>query len=111
MPTLYEQAPEQWERMKKSGFPCLAEMSKRFERYYEMDKALGVQNTVRKYANGGSSRPATERKAKAWLDANQIQSTNITAAPSGMLMVAPPPEKMDAVRRVLALLGCEVIDI
>jgi hypothetical protein len=111
MPTLYEQNPDQWDRLAKSGKPSLSAMAKRFYRFHEMDKALGMQNTVRKYALGGNASARTEQSAKNWLTANPAPELVKERATEAVLMVIPPVAKLDAVRRVLAALGCEVVDL
>jgi hypothetical protein len=111
MITLYEQNPQQWNRLSKSGKPSLAAMAKRFHRFHEMDKALGMQNTVRKYAFGGNASTRTEQLAKSWLAANPEQKLTLNPSTDAVLMVIPPAAKLDAVRRVLSALGCEVVDL
>lgn len=111
MPTLYEQNPAAWNEISANGWPSLTAMAKRFSEYKEMDAALGYTKATGNWVQRrGSISRSAEQSAKNWLAANPAPEP--AAPPSdGILMVIPPDAKLDAVRRVLAALGCEVIDV
>lgn len=111
MPTLYEQNPAAWDEIAANGWPNVAAMAKRFSEYKEMDAALGYTKAASNWAiRRGQISGSVEQSAKNWLAANSAPEP--VAPPSdGVLMVIPPAAKLDAVRRVLDALGCEVIDV
>lgn len=111
MPTLYEQNPAAWDEIAAKGWPNVAAMAKRFDKCADMDAALGYSRAAKNWVDrrGRVSR-AAEAGAKNWLAANPTPEP-VTPANDGVLMVIPPAAKLDAVRRVLAALGCEVIDV
>jgi hypothetical protein len=115
--SLYEQHRENFDALASKGFPGIAQMARHFTTARMMDDALGLYGAAHHWVNGtnGASR-ASERKAQAWLDANVrgAQSAAPIAQPAALqplLLVAAPPERAETVKRVLAMMGCEVTEI
>jgi hypothetical protein len=116
MQSLYEQAPEAWDKLAREGKPSLGEMAKLFYTAGDMDKALGFDKAVAHWLrmrNGANF--TSERRASEWLagravaPAAQAASAIPAPAPDGVvLLVVCPGDKADKVRRVLAMMGCEV---
>ncbi len=114
--TLYEQRRDVWQGFIETGFPSLGAMAKRFLRPADMDRALGYQNAVARWHNrGGVPEGTAEVRATKWLANHQPDATapepptDKPAAP--MMLVACDPASIAKVQRVLALMGCEVIEI
>lgn len=111
MPTLYEQNPAAWDEIAAKGWPNVAAMARRMHENKQMDHALGFSKSAANWVSRrGQISRAAEQSAKNWLAANPAPEPE-TPPSDGVLMVIPPAAKLDAVRRVLAALGCEVIDV
>ena len=112
MQSLYDQNPEAWAKLAKEGKPSLGVMARHFHNCADMDDALGYIKGVNHWMamRNGATRTA-EKRAQDWL-ANQGKpsaSQAASPAPDGVvLLVVCPGEKADKVRRVLAMMGCEV---
>ena len=112
MKTLYEQNPSEWDRLEKLGRPNLKAMSKCFNTCPEMDRALGLQNTTRKYVLGGNASNQTELLAKAWMDKNYVLPAPSSPAESTTtFLVIAPPEAASRAQKILALMGCEFVEV
>jgi hypothetical protein len=116
MTTLYDQNPEAWDEIAAKGWPNIAAIAKRFSRHIDLDAALGYSKASYNWSQRrGSISPIAEQSAKNWLAANPAPDPEPKTDPAlpsdGVLMVIPPAAKIDAVRRVLAALGCEVINV
>lgn len=116
-PSLYDQHKENFEALASKGFPGIAQMARHFTTARMMDDALGLDGATHHWMRGtnGATR-ASERKAQAWLDANVrgAQPAAPAAKPTALqplLLVAAPPERAETVKRVLAMMGCEVTEI
>ena len=114
LPSLYDQHKENFEALASKGFPGIAQMARHFTTARMMDDALGLDGATNHWMLGqnGASR-ASERKAQAWLDAN-VRGAQPSAEPTALhplLLVAAPPERAETVKRVLAMMGCEVTEI
>ena len=116
MQSLYDQNPEAWDKLAREGKPSLGKMARHFYTAGDMDKALGFDKAVAHWLrmrNGANF--TSERRAAEWLyrralaPAAQAASAIPTPAPDGVIMlVICPGDKADKVRRVLAMMGCEV---
>jgi len=112
MQSLYDQKPEAWAKLASEGKPSLGEMAKHFYHCADMDDALGYTKGANHWMamRNGASRTA-EKAARLWL-ANRDKPTAApvaSPAPDGVIMlVICPGDKADKVRRVLAMMGCEV---
>lgn len=114
MKTLAEQFPEgvEWFRACKS--PGYAEVMRHFHTFPEMENALGFSRSSVRNAMRDKYKPQRKNEARAiaWLEQNASTAPIPAAAPSdGMFLVACPTDKEAKARRVLALMGCEVLDI
>jgi hypothetical protein len=114
MQSLYEQNPEAWEKLAREGKPSLGKMARHFYTAADMDKALGFDKAVAHWLrmrNGANF--TSERRAAEWLACRAVapaaQAASAIPAPDGVvLLVVCPGDKADKVRRVLAMMGCEV---
>ena len=117
MASLYEQYLPAWDEIRGQGFHAVAEMAKHFERFDQMEDALGwSRSVVTKWIKrrGGVS-PISEMKAQNWLEKQSRQIVDHapkSTAPSGeMLIVACPPGISEKAKKLLSVLGCEVTDL
>jgi hypothetical protein len=113
MQSLYDQAPEAWDKLAREGKPSLGKMARHFYTAGDMDKALGFDKAVAHWLrmrNGANF--TSERRASEWLAGRAVAPAAqaiATPAPDGVvLLVVCPGDKADKVRRVLAMMGCEV---
>ncbi|MDZ7905702.1 MAG: hypothetical protein U5N55_07975 [Cypionkella sp.] len=113
-PTLYELSGH-WARMEREGFVSLAAMARRFYKCADFDRAMGYLNAASHWHSGrGNASMASERLAKAWL--KQIRLLGImrslaipTKTASGeMLVVIAPAANVSKIKRILAMMDCEV---
>jgi hypothetical protein len=113
MKTLYEQNPANWDKLRAAGRGNLAEMARHFTVGADMDRALGTQNAACHWLAGRNSANAkTDHMAALWLKANAKPAAPPVATPQGaMLIVVAPSGQVDKVRRLLAVMGCEVEDL
>jgi hypothetical protein len=111
MKTLYEQNPKIWERFANAGKPSICEMSKHFTKCSDMDRALGMENTAAKWARGKNlgSNPS-EMRAKEWLDAQSFVSP-ATPDQSATFLCICDKATAAKVQKVLALMGCEFVEV
>lgn len=117
-PSLYELNPAVWDAMAEKGRTGIAEMARIFDNERDMDAALGATHASWHWMAGRNNASMTyERRARLWLAEREAPAAPqpAQAAPSkpseAILMVIPPLERTDAVRRVLAALGCQVVDV
>lgn len=115
--SLYDQHTANFEALASKGFPGIAQMARHFTTARMMDDALGLDGATYHWMRGtnGAAR-ASERKAQAWLDANvrgakPAAHADNTTVLQPLLLVAAPPERAETVKRVLAMMGCEVTEI
>ena len=120
--TLYEQAPESWDRLAAEGKPSLRTCAKMFNTIPEMADALKISDGLIHQLYGKGSTFTKERIAKAYLakvnqDGLFAQRSTDPPVPapqahkSAAWLVVPPEGKEDAVRRVLGAMGCLVEDV
>ena len=134
MTSLYDQEPENWEKLRAKGRTALAEMAKHFDVANDMDRALGTVNCVRNWMQGKIANISAERLAEIWLKQNgdnpppqqrmaldfepaaspaiiepQPEPDQTTLAQESKLMIITgKPEALAKVKRVLAMIDCEV---
>ena len=115
--TIYDMHKQNWDLLAAIGKPNVAEAAKYFYTFSDMERALGYSaSTVKKWAerqNNVSSR--SDGMAAHWLVA-QGKDDVTEKAPSSkgetqMLIVITPLASADKVRRVLAMMGCEVEEV
>jgi len=114
--SLYEKHEPKWETLKLMGFPMLAEMSKSFYTMIEMDHALGYKNAVTKWCGNYGTRPRrdAERRANEWINKSRSVTAKIrqdTSDTSQTFLIVCPPENSSKVQKILALLGCDFVDV
>ena len=110
MKTLAEKYPEAIERFESVGLDSIAALCHRHYRHIDMDRQLGTNSAVSKWLTGQHlpSR-AMEERAQEVLDAVASKPATASAAPEeNVLMVVCPLASTAKVKRVLAMLGCEV---
>lgn len=104
---LYEQHRDFFDKLA----PSIAEMARHFYKPQAMSFALGYsEGVVSRWIRGHTSvSGSAAERAKKWIDANskpiEKQGSN------NLFLVTCTPESADKVRRVLAMLGCEVVDV
>ena len=130
MKTLASKHDEAFQRLINDGFPNIASMLTCFYRQSDMDRALGLVGATNHWLMGRNTPSRrTERTAQLFMagmaktgsakvqpePAQEAVETTVmpTAAPeeSDMLLVVCPPAKMAKVQKVLAVLGCEVVEV
>lgn len=114
MKTLAEQFPEGVEWFRACNSPGYAEMMGHFHTFPEMNSALGLSQSSVRNAMRDKSKPQrqNEERAVAWLKSHaEVVTITENKSPDGMFLVACPTDKEAKARRVLALMGCEVVDI
>ena len=117
--SLYEAHTAAWDNLAKLGCPNLCEMAKYFHRCADMDRALGFMNASARWHRGeGVPSRVSEVRAKEWIEARDMKLTppKLTPpepAPQGgsVLLVACNTATVEKVKRVLAVLGCEVTEV
>ena len=110
METLADKYPEAIERLESVGLTAIVALCHRHFRQVDMERQLGTSSVVSKWLTGEHlpSR-AMEKRAQEVLDAVASKPAPAPAAPDeNVLMVVCPTESTAKVKRVLAMLGCEV---
>lgn len=110
MTTVYDAHREQCERLAKNGRTAVAEIAKHFDLPAKIDRALGLHGAAAHWYSGrnGVSNIA-EAACQQWLNAN-VRKAEI-AAPADLLLVTCPPGAAAKAAKVLAVLGCEVVEV
>lgn len=117
MQTLAEKYPEAIERLESVGFIAIAQLCHRHYRQVDMERQLGTSSAVSKWLTGEHlPSQAMEERARQVLDeiSRARSQPPKPAAPEpktpegSVLMVVCPPASAEKVKRVLAMLGCEV---
>lgn len=126
MTTLYEENTLACDDLERRGYKGIAAMTKHFHRSSEMSRALGFApdgSAVSKWLRGlNNPEWKTEAKAANWLLTNTPSrepfaaplsevAEPATVSPSPILMVVCPLGQTPRVRKILAMLGCEVEDL
>ena len=133
--SLYHNYEDRVKALSMAGFPAYAEMTRYFTTQSDMGRALDQSGSaIGHVLTGSSSRPSkkAEQRAREWLDsAMTTAARNYGAAqpapnvkePSPAWIDKPAPEKAvtlmvvapapsaDKVQKVLAMMGCEVVEI
>ena len=115
MTSLYDQNPAAWDKLAAGGKPSLRDMARRFETCADMDRALGTDGAAPKWlrgVNGATSR--SERLAREWLEAHRAKpAAPVTPPPAEAVtfLVIAAPATADRAQKVLALLGCEFVEV
>lgn len=115
-PTLYEANQTVCDDLARRGYTAIAEMAKHFCHSSEMSRALGFDNSAASNWLRGKNRPEwkSNEKANDWLVQNATKPLAIpTPATSSatMLMVVCDNTKLEKVQKILAMIGCEVVEI
>jgi len=113
--SLYDQAPATWDNIAASGRPSVRDMAKHFTRCIDMDRAFGFNNAASHWLSGRNMPSnATERLASAWLRAPRVTEPEAKPEPkhetAALLLVVCPLDAKAKAKRVLAMLGCEVLE-
>ena len=114
MKTLYEQNPEAWDKIAASGFPSVREVAKKFYKPSEMNKALGYVNGAQHWLSGRNNAASrAERAAKAWLASSGSPAPVVKPAADQSATFLCICDKTTAakVQKVLALMGCEFVEV
>ena len=116
MPTLYDQAPDNWEKLAASGYPALRDTAKLFSSSSEMDRALGLRSASQKWLRGLNGATSTsERRAREFLDARNARSTagNSEAQAENRRAIVIIATERDAskIARIARLFPAEVIEV
>lgn len=113
--SIYELSKETWDRIADEGFPHLRDMAKHFGRNVDMDAALGYANAVSRWRNGyGLPCKSSDRRARLWLENRAAEAANPpqSAETAKILMVTCATGAVaEKALKVLAVLGCEVVEI
>jgi hypothetical protein len=116
MTTLYDKHKAAWDKIAADGKPAIAEMAKRFHSADDMDDALGMRRATHHWIAGrnGVSGPMN-KVAEMWLAANPAAPAQLADAPAAadgaVLMVVVDAAKSARVQKMLAVLGCEVVEV
>jgi hypothetical protein len=94
----------------------MRDVAKLFWKCADMDRALGFNNAVAHWHAGRNNvSRRSEAMAKAWLAKRaepQPEPAPVAAKPdTALLLVSCPPAMVDRARKMLAFLGCEVVDV
>lgn len=110
--TIAQEFPEDVARLEKAGFPAIAQMMHHHKNCSELDRTLGYSGATKHWVRGKNKPPVVaERLAQMMIDSNPPPATTSPVKQAdNLMMIAAPSEKMDKVRRVLEMLGCEVIE-
>jgi hypothetical protein len=116
MTTLYEQNPQAWDNLAARGRKNLREMAKHFSACPEMDRALGLSGAACHWLAGrNSARMATDFSAGAWLRENVAKAApeDVRAADQSatLFLVSTQNGNAERARKLLELIGCEVVEV
>jgi hypothetical protein len=116
LPSLYDQNPAAWDMHAAQGAIAMRDVAKLFSKCSLMDRALGFSNAAAHWHSGRNNvSRQSERLAAAWLARNpepQSQPAPVAAKPdTALMLVSCPPAMVDRARKMLAFLGCEVVDV
>ena len=121
--TLAEKHPETVKRLERNGFVYMAKMFRRVERVTQLDRMLGTTGAASKWARGDYLPNATSeqraRIAYEKLDPDHrapvkqlsLGLPEIDFNPETTFLVIAPRDKADKVEKVLALMGCEAVQL
>ena len=114
MKTLYEQNPEAWDKIAANGFASVREVAKQLHNPSQMNEALGYINGAEHWLSGrNSATNRAERAAKAWLATGTSSAMITKPAPDQSATFLCICDKATAakVQKVLALMGCEFVEV
>lgn len=111
--SLYEQNPAAWEKLRKEGKPHLADIAKHFNKCADLNRAIDVAGASHWLAGRNSANMKSDLAAKRWLEG---QLTSKSPEPQAkpvvnLFLVSCPDGKADKVRKVLEMMGCEVVEV
>ena len=113
--TVYTNHADRWDEIAKTT-PCVSEMAKHFATIREMEFAMGyTTSTIIKWVNGQNRvSNHSEAIARAWL--SRSPTAVVAAMPAeqpaqSMLLIVCDPAKAEKVQKVLALMGCEAVEV
>ena len=109
--TLYEQQQKNWDAIGER-FPNMRDMSKHFTVCADMDRALGTSNAVSAWHRGRNFPLSVfDRAAEAFLKLRERHAPEPQKSAGNLLLVTGDADAISKARRVLGLIGCEVIDV
>jgi hypothetical protein len=111
---LAEQYPEACAKLIADGRPAIAEMAKHFTNHAEMSRVLGYDSSAALHWLKGrkNASSASNAHAAAWLIAHAPKPPEPPQLSEGtVLMCVCPPGKSASVQRMLAMVGCEVVEV
>lgn len=116
MTTLYEQNPQAWDNLAAKGRKNLREMAKHFDVCAEMDRALGLSGASCHWLSGrNSARMSTDYSAGAWLRENKAKAAQAepkaTEKDATLFLVSAQNGNAERARKLLELIGCEVVEV
>lgn len=114
MITLYEAHQAECDMLEKRGYKNIVAMAKIMTSPSQVSRSLNGAVTsggVSKwYLGKNNPTMENERRAGDWLASQNCQAPIAPAAPDNVLMVVCPGNQ-DKVQKVLAMLGCEVVEL
>lgn len=109
--TLYEQQQSNWDAI-GARFPNVRDMSKHFTVCSDMDRVLGTINAVSAWHRGRNFPLAqTEKVAEMFMKSRERHAPEPQKPAGNLLLVTGDADAIAKARRVLVLIGCEVIDV
>lgn len=115
MTTLYEQNPAAWDKLAAKGRTGLRDMAKHFSVCADMDRALGVTGASCHWlAERNSARMSTDYTARAWLKENassEKEAPEKTTQTGTLFLVSAQNGNAERARKLLELIGCEVVEV
>ena len=117
---LYSDHKDTWDALASEGRTGVAEMAKRFSIPSEMDRALGTSNAAASWASGRNKvSNIVETAARLWLKANTVDDDlkpptaygSPTPLGGRVLMVVCKDADADRAMKMLAILGCQVVEV
>lgn len=115
--TLYDIYKERMDGLADAGFPSVAEVTKHFHKAADMDRALGLLNATSHWLSGrGKPGLPSEALAKAWLKnggkaPDHEKAADTPKSGATLYLVTCQPGTADKVARVMAMLGCDMVEV
>ena len=112
--TVYTNHADRWDEIAKTT-PCVSEMAKHFATIRDMEFAMGyTSSTIIKWVNGQNRvSNHSEAIARAWLSRppTVASAVPVEQPAQSMLRIVCDPAKAEKVQKVLALMGCEAVEV